>query len=212
VIGGVRAAHPVPSRRTDHRDARADGVDGVVTPAERPWRRAYVNQSGGRARAAAAGRRRPSRGGGLPARRTYMRFEVPARFIDSVSLVRATLELTQRASDGADPLDSVTLRPLAVLATNVVTDLLRASELAAANGIPAVRLGPAGSGTREIPVVQLLAGWRVLPANTQRALVLRADAEGVQASSVRFYSTEAPAGLRPRLRLSYVPRTNFGLP
>jgi hypothetical protein len=50
------------------------------------------------------------------------------------------------------------------------------------------------------------------PRGTQRALVLRADAEGLQASAVRFYSVEAPAGLRPRLRLSYVPRTNFGLP
>jgi hypothetical protein len=62
------------------------------------------------------------------------------------------------------------------------------------------------------PVVNLVRAWRSLPSNTPRALVLRAALEGAQAAEVRFYSIEAPAGLRPRLRLSYVPRTNFGLP
>jgi hypothetical protein len=150
--------------------------------------------------------------GGMPARRSLLRFDVPSRFVDSVSLVRATLELTQRPAPGGDPLDSVLVRPVAVLATGLVTDLTRASEIAASNGIPTARLSPAGSGLRELPVVQLIVGWRLLPAGTQRALVLRADAEGTQAGEIRFYSIEAPAGLRPRLRLSYVPRTTFGLP
>lgn len=181
-----------------------------VTPSERTFAAAYVDQSVvARSPLAAAGTDLVV--GGLPARRTLLRFDVPQRFIDSVSLVRATLELVQRPALGADPLDSVVVRPLAVLATGEVTDLLRASELSASNGIPTATLGPAGEGLRELPVVQLLAGWRVLPT-AQRALVLRADAEGGQASAVRFYSIEAPAGLRPRLRLSYVPRTNFGLP
>jgi hypothetical protein len=99
-----------------------------------------------------------------------------------------------------------------VLATGAVTDPVRVTELATPAGIPGLRLGPAGEGVREFAVVQLLNAWRVLPVGTQRALVLRADAEGLQASAVRFYSAEAPAGLRPRLRLSYVPRTKSGLP
>ena len=182
-----------------------------TTPAERTLAAAYVGQSViARAPGAAPGGDLVV--GGLPARRTLLRFQVPARFVDSVSLVRATLQLAQRPAAGADPLDSVFVRPLVVLATGEVTDPVRVTELASPTGIPGLRLGPAGEGVREFAVVQLLNAWRVLPAGTQRALVLRADGEGVQASAVRFYSTEAPAGLRPRLRLSYVPRTNFGLP
>lgn len=150
--------------------------------------------------------------GGMPARRSFIRFAVPARFVDSVSLVRATVELTQRPAVGSDPLDSVVLRPLTVLATDAVPDVGRSSEIAASNGIPTLKLSAGGSGLVEVSVIRLLSAWRVLPAGTQRALVLRSDAEGAQASELRFYSVEAPVGLRPRLRLSYIPRTNFGLP
>jgi hypothetical protein len=182
-----------------------------ATPGERTIAAAYLNQSVvARSPLAAPGADLVV--GGLPARRTFLRFAVPPRFVDSVSLVRATLELTQRPAPGAVARDSVVVRPLAVFATGAVTDLLRASELAAPTSIPSVALSPAGEGLREIPVVQLLSAWRALPAGTQRALVLRADGEGTQAGEVRFHSTEAPAGLRPRLRLSYIPRTNFGLP
>jgi hypothetical protein len=181
------------------------------TPGERTFAAAYVNQNVV-VRAPFAPAAADIVVGGLPARRAYLRFAVPARFVDSVSLVRATLELTQRPSAAPDPLDSVTVRPLAVLATDAVTDLSRASEIAAPNGIPSFRLAPGAGGLREVSVVQLLAGWRVLPAGTQRALVLRAEGEGVQPAEVRFYSVEAAPGLRPRLRLSYIPRTNFGLP
>ena len=181
------------------------------TPAERTLAAAYVGQ-GVIARSPGSGAATDLVVGGLPARRTLMRFAVPARFVDSVRLVRATLQLVQRPAAGADPLDSVLVRPLLVLATGEVTDPVRITELATPAGIPGLVLGPAGEGVRELAVVQLLNAWRVLPAGTQRALVLRADAEGLQASAVRFYSVEAPAGLRPRLRLSYVPRTNFGLP
>jgi hypothetical protein len=199
----------VPATDTATRELTA--LLGSGTPNDRTVAAAYVNQSViARSPLAAAGTDLVI--GGLPARRSYLRFEVPVRLVDSVSLVRATLELTQRPASGADPLDSVLVRPLAVLATDVITDVTRASDIAAANGLPTIRLSAAGSGLREIPVVQLFAGWRVLPAATQRALVLRADAEGTQAAEVRFYSREAPAALRPRLRLSYIPRTNFGLP
>jgi hypothetical protein len=128
--------------------------------------------------------------------------------------VRASLLLTQRSSGTGDPLDTgVTIRPLAVLATSDVTDLVRASELStSAVGLDTLRLNPTGAGVRVFPVVNLVRAWRSLPSNTPRALVLRAALEGAQAAEVRFYSIEAPAGLRPRLRLSYVPRTNFGLP
>lgn len=152
--------------------------------------------------------------GGLPSRRTYLRFAVPARFTDSVDVVRASLILTQRPGSGRDAIDTtVTIQPLAVLATDAVTDLVRASELSTSTvGLGTVTLNPVGSGVREIQVVNLVRAWRALAADVPRALVLRAAGEGVEAAELRFYSIEAPAELRPRLRLSYVPRSNFGLP
>ena len=152
--------------------------------------------------------------GGLPSRRTYLRFAVPARFTDSVDVVRASLILTQRPGAGRDTIDkTVTIQPLAVLATDAVTDLVRASELStSAVGLGTVQLDPVGSGVQELQVVNLVRSWRLLAANVPRALVLRAANEGVQAAELRFYSIEAPAQFRPRLRLSYVPRSNFGLP
>jgi hypothetical protein len=152
--------------------------------------------------------------GGLPARRTYLRFAVPARFIDSVDVVRASLLLTQRPAGPADALDSaVTVRPLVVLATDAVTDLVRASELATnAVGLDTLRLNPTAAGVRVFPIINVVRAWRSIARTTPRALVLRSAGEGVQAGELRFYSMEAPAGLRPRLRLSYIPRTNFGLP
>jgi hypothetical protein len=199
----------VPATDTATRELTASLVSD--TPAERTLAAAYVNQSVvARSPQAAPGSDLVV--GGVPARRTFLRFDVPARFVDSVSLVRATLELRQRPASGSLAIDSVLVRPLAVFATGAVTDLVRASELAAPVSIPPVALSPAGEGLREIPVIRLIDAWGGLPAGTQRALVLRADLEGSQASEVRFYSIEAPAGLRPRLRLSYIPRSSFGLP
>jgi hypothetical protein len=96
-----------------------------------------------------------------------------------------------------------------------VTDLRRAIALSSSGrlfGVDSVRIVPTDSGTREVSLVGVVRSWRALPAGTQRAVVLRAALEGAQASDLRFYSTEAGAALRPRLQISYIPRSNFGLP
>jgi len=56
--------------------------------------------------------------------------------------------------------------------------------------------------------------WRsVGTTRTVRALVLRAPEEGRRAGELNFYSIDAPdPAVRPRLRLTYVPRRGFGLP
>jgi len=43
-------------------------------------------------------------------------------------------------------------------------------------------------------------------------VVLRAAPEGLLPLEARFYSSTAPAGLRPVMRISYVPRATFGVP
>ena len=151
--------------------------------------------------------------GGAPATRVFVRFAVPPRLVDSTTIVRATLELVQRPARGLDARDSVTLRADAVLATDTVLDPRRAADFTA-RGVTSdtLRLSPADSGRRALSIVNLARAWRTLPTGTQRAITLRAGLEGAQAGELRFFSREAAAMLRPRLRLSYIPRTDFGLP
>ncbi len=153
--------------------------------------------------------------GGLPARRALLRFAVPSRFIDSSTIVRATLQLVQRPAAGAERVDTVQLESDIVLADQSITDLRRAADLSAprsAFAVDSLRLSPADSGTRVLSLINVVRAWRNLPASTQRALVFRAGFEGSQTSALRFFSREAPPALRPRLRLSYIPRTEFALP
>jgi hypothetical protein len=153
--------------------------------------------------------------GGLPGRRSFLRFNVPSRFVDSATIVRATLEMVQRPLPGVEATDTVQVEAAVVLAVQSVTDLRRAADLSApgaAFGIDSLRVSPADSGLRTLSLVNLVRAWRSLPSTTQRALVLRARLEGAQASAVRLFSTEAGATLRPRLHLSYIPRTEFALP
>src|SRR5207253_10270060 len=60
--------------------------------------------------------------GGLPARRAYLRFDIPSRIIDSATVVRATLLLNQLPNSALDPSDTVEILPQVVLAGKVVTD------------------------------------------------------------------------------------------
>lgn len=159
--------------------------------------------------------------GGLPARRTFLRFAIPSRIADSTTIVRASLELTQRPATGFAATDSVVVIPQAVYATdtlsnNLLLSALLSSRTVAPNGIAraldSLKLSPTGGGARVLPLVNAVRQWRSLPVGTQRAVVLRASAEGTQAAEVRFLSSEAGAAERPRLRVSYIPRTSFGFP
>jgi hypothetical protein len=59
----------------------------------------------------------------------------------------------------------------------------------------------------------VVRAWRFVgTSHTPRALVLRVREEGLKAGEVNFFSADASASVRPRLRLTYVPRRGFGLP
>lgn len=152
--------------------------------------------------------------GGVPARRSFIRFNIPIRLSDSTDVVRAVLELTQRPAPYAGATDTVRIRSEAVLATTAVTDLVQAALLAAPAEFSAdtLTLSPADSGTRTLSLVTLVRAFRSLPANTMRAIALRSTLEGAQAGEVRFFSSKAAAAVRPRLRLTYIPRSSFGVP
>ena len=66
---------------------------------------------------------------------------------------------------------------------------------------------------RRVEIVNLVRAWRVVGADrATRALVLSVPQEASSPGEIDFYSSDAPADVRPRLRLTYVPRRGFGIP
>jgi hypothetical protein len=151
--------------------------------------------------------------GGLPARRVYMRFNIPSFLIDSVDVVRATLLLTQLPNNSIDPGDTVMIAPQVSLATVAVTDVAKASQITAFANTDTLRLTPGGSGLKTLEIANVFSLWRTQkPEETPRALVLLSSREGTSPLEARFYAVEAAADLRPRLRISYSIRKSTGLP
>lgn len=152
--------------------------------------------------------------GGLPARRSYFRFDVPVRILDSATVLRATLLLHQRPNRYLDPRDSVLILPTVVLAGQEVTDVVRSAALLSPFPVDTVRLAPGDSGVKQIEVAAALRQWSSTtnPFKQQRALVIRANDEGLGPFEAHFFSLRSPSALRPRLRVSYSLRTTFGIP
>lgn len=161
--------------------------------------------------------------GGLPGRRALLRFAVPSAIVDSSAVVRATLVLTQRPVAGYLPTDTAFVLPLAVTTNVGVADLPRRIWLASNafnpySGQPVLpaaplRRMPGDGGTLEIPIAELVGAWRTTNAlGFEPELVLALGTEGTSPVEIQFYSSEAAPELRPRLRLNYVRRVNFGLP
>lgn len=165
----------------------------------------------------------PSRGavtglnvGGLPARRSYLRFVIPSLILDSSTVVRATLLLTQRPNPAFGPTDTMGVTVNLVLAGAVVTDVARAATLTADPAITAIDtlfIVPAEDGDRAVDITSFVQFWRgVAPEDTPHAVVLASTRENGSALEARFFSIEADPAVRPRLRISYSPRQPPGLP
>ena len=155
--------------------------------------------------------------GGVPARRAYLRFVLPQWLLDSTTIVRATLLLTQVPTRGFDQNDSVTVVGQAVAATGLITNLYRAAQILVPEGMfvtDSMRMAPADSGSRSLELNSLLGLWKVQAGAEapQRAIVLRMKEEGLHGAEVRFFNARAAAAVRPRLRVSYIPRVDFGVP
>jgi hypothetical protein len=153
--------------------------------------------------------------GGLPAQRAFFKFNVPTRLVDSTTIVRATLLLTQVATNSVDAGDSITIYPQVVRAAVELKDVIRAAGILNPPGleIDSLKLKPNESGQRAIEMVGALRAWQAVgPTTLQRAIVLRSAREGAEAPSVLFYSSEAAPAQRPRLRITYVNKVEFGVP
>lgn len=153
--------------------------------------------------------------GGFPAYRTYARFNIPKRISDSSSIVRAEVLFTQTPSRFADNNDTVAIFPIVPTTTDIVTDLRRVLDLSA-EGLFALldstRLVPSDSGVVAINILTLARQWATLPANVPRAIAFRIGGEGAQPAELRFFSSKASAALRPRVRITYLPRTQNAIP
>ena len=160
--------------------------------------------------------------GGLPSSRVYMRFNLPSVLIDSsTTIVRASLLLHQLGDPTFSRVDSISLTPRVVIASPSVTDISKAVLLLAEpTTVPlrAVRVNPNETRTDTLVLVSKTASivnlWRSEgPRLMQRAIVLQSSGEGRDARRFLLYTNSAAAdSLRPRLHLTYIPRSGFGLP
>jgi hypothetical protein len=153
--------------------------------------------------------------GGLPAQRTYLRFNIPSRLIDSATVVRAQLVLTQVPTNSVDASDSMTVYPQVVRASLTLADVVRSAGFLNPPGleIDSLRFRPSEGGQRAIEIVGALREWKAVGATTlQRAIVLRSSTEGASAPVAFFYSSKAAPAQRPQLRITYVNKVEFGVP
>lgn len=160
--------------------------------------------------------------GGIPSSRVYLHVAIPTQLVDSsATIVRANLILHR----GADPYyvstDSLRLLPRLVRATPAVTDLYTSTLLsvdpaALISGVtvPTFLEDPARAQVDTIPLVAVFGVWKAEGmARAQRALVLQSSSEGLDPRQYYIYSPDAvPDSLRPRILISYIPRSGFGLP
>jgi hypothetical protein len=154
--------------------------------------------------------------GGLPTRRTYMRFVIPSNIIDSSTVVRATLLLNQISNPALDPTDTVLIVPQLVVAGRAVTDPTKAAQIIADLSGDTVKVKPGNSGQTNVELARALAAWHLQsPDSLPRAIVLKTVTEGTSISplEIRFSSIEdGVAALRPRLRISYTSRVPLRIP
>ena len=154
--------------------------------------------------------------GGLPGTRAYIRFNIPPAITDSSLVVAATLVLNQLSSASPDPADSMAIQPVLVLAGPGISDPARAAQITAPAtvlGLSPLRTPPGTSGVRELQIGPAFKYWRVqTAAELPRAIVLESLAEDYSPQQAFFYSSESAPALRPKLRISYTPRSRVGVP
>ena len=159
--------------------------------------------------------------GGNPGRRAYLRFNIPSHILDSSTIIRASLYLTQRPIPYGDKRDTMTIHAHVVLASSTVRDLRRAANIISSTGLDvtdSLLVSPRDSGLKTIDMFALLRAWRAQGQSTTillpptRSIVLRASPENVLPFEASFYSSNGPVSVRPAMRISYIPSITFGVP
>jgi hypothetical protein len=160
--------------------------------------------------------------GGIPSNRIFLRFDVPPALIDSsTTIVRANLEMSQQGNDLYASDDTVALVTRLVRATKAVSDPAQAAvlsidpvALSSAFAVPEVRVSPSDTRVDTIPLAHIFLFWKSEgPETMQRSIVLQSSSQGLDPRRFYLHSSDAAdESLRPRLRITYIPRSGFGLP
>ena len=160
--------------------------------------------------------------GGVPPSRVFIRFNLPAALIDSTTtVVRANLELHQQGNALYQSTDSISLVTRLVRATHAVSDVGQAAVLTVDPGalgpgfaVPPLVVNPAVTRVDTIPLANVFLLWkREGRGSTQRAIVLQSSGQAIDPRRFYLYSSAAATdSLRPRIRITYIPRSGFGLP
>lgn len=150
--------------------------------------------------------------GGIPGRRAVLRFNLPANIVDSASVVRAQLLLTQLPAPSLQPSDSLRVGGFATAALAAVSDPGKLALMAQPFPLATFVTTPSTSGERVLDLGILIRSFAGRDVNEiPRVVVLAADPEQ-SGRQVWFYGADAPANVRPRLKLTYIPRSEVGLP
>lgn len=159
--------------------------------------------------------------GGMPSSRAFIRFNLPPSLVDSLqtTIIRANLILHQKPNLFFISGDTIQLVTNVVRATSDVLSIPAATLLSvdpstlSITNMPAQTLFPSEASTDTIPLVSLFVIWKKeSPVRTQRAIVLQSSGETIDPRQYFFYGLGAPDSLRPRLEVTYIPNSSFGLP
>jgi hypothetical protein len=157
--------------------------------------------------------------GGLVASRSLLKVRIPRRFLDTITIVRASLDLTQRplrTVPGAG--DGVRMRArVAIAGPAFGTDPRRLVEVLdpTLEGVllPSLRITPRDSGVKSFDVGAALRLWITQDSTLPTSFVLYSEGEVFQEQRPAFFSSRAsnPA-VRPKLRISYTTRREGAVP
>ena len=128
--------------------------------------------------------------------------------MDSVNIVRATLELTPTAAVTGIPGESTLVAAQPILRFFHGKSILLLDSAAAGVG----RVVTGQTGTIEIEVARILRLWRGIdPDSLPRAIAIRNVSEEFTTAQFEAGGTTAGANA-PRIRISYVKPFQFGVP
>lgn len=157
--------------------------------------------------------------GGLVGVRSLLKVKVPRSFLDTITIVRASLDLTQRplrTVPGAG--DGVRVRARVTIAGPALgTDPRRQVEFLdpTIEGVllPSLNIVPRDSGVRSFDVGAALRLWITQDSTLSTGFVLYSEGEVFQEQRPAFFSSRAAdRTLRPKLRISYVTRREGAIP
>lgn len=155
--------------------------------------------------------------GGLPARRVYLKFNIPSKIVDSTSVVRATLRLKQIPRAQVFPTDSVAVWPSPVISASIVTEPAKAALFVVSSSVwsmDSVLTQPQDTGLLALEIAGAFRAWHQVPdTTTVHAIVLRVLNEGANPVQASFYSSfAADTSKRPHLEIRYVRQSTYLLP